>query len=101
MRKRVLIMFLWIFITLVSCSGNSGSSPDSFTFAVISDNHVYKGGFGVVDLEEEDLGSLVWSILLLSRLRKEKDMNLLMLSKVPVWISQPVQVLPTMTEPVR
>jgi len=58
MRKRVLIMFLWIFITLVSCSGNSGSSPDSFTFAVISDNHVYKGGFGVVDLEEEDLGSL-------------------------------------------
>ena len=62
MRKLVLILFLWIFISLLSCLGNSGSDvtdgSDSFTFAVMSDNHVYKGGFGVVDLEEEDLGSL-------------------------------------------
>jgi hypothetical protein len=55
MRKRVIILFLWIFIPLVSCSGNSGSgvtegsSLDTFTFAVMSDNHVYKGGFGGVD----------------------------------------------------
>ena len=55
MRKRVLILFLWLFIPLVSCSGNSGSSVtavspfDSFTFAVMSDNHVYPGGFGGVD----------------------------------------------------
>jgi len=49
MRKRVIILFLWIFIPLVSCSGNSGSGLDSFTFAVMSDNHVYPGGFGGVD----------------------------------------------------
>ena len=51
MRKRVLIRFLWIFIPLVSFSGNigCGSRLDHFTFAVMSDNHVYTGGFGGVD----------------------------------------------------
>jgi hypothetical protein len=69
MRKRVLILFLWIFIPLVSCSGNSGSgvndgsSRDPFTFAVMSDNHVYKGGFGEVDLGGVDSPTITTDIV--------------------------------------
>ena len=53
MRKRVLLRFLLIFTPLVFCSGNCGpgvtDESEPFTFAVMSDNHVYAGGFGEVD----------------------------------------------------
>ncbi len=51
MRTRLPVLFLWIITLLVSCPGNIGceSSRGPFTFAVMSDNHVYPGGFGGVD----------------------------------------------------
>jgi len=60
MRKRLPILFLLVFIPFVSFSGNigCGSCIEPFTFAVMSDNHVYPGGFGEVDSGEVGSGSV-------------------------------------------
>ena len=53
MRKRVTHTVLVDFYPSCFLLGKQRISLiDSFTFAVMSDNHVYKGGFGEMDLEE-------------------------------------------------